>query len=190
MERAKQGIDPDEAVAYGAAIQAGVLPSEQDARYLVHSFLAAALGLPDALIPIQPLWADLVTECLAATALTFTPADLDIMAKPPRGADIIQGQRSSQTAVYEAACTDPLSKLPSVTRSINQRTNQSSFITARGETENLFRLVMRDESYDSSTIDMRGKGPDMREHSQVSSSRDPKRLLIWKMRAMNPSLDT
>ncbi len=51
---------------------------------LLTLFVAAAVGWPLPLLPLQLLWVNLVTDGLPALALVMDPADAEVLERPPR----------------------------------------------------------------------------------------------------------
>ncbi len=65
-------------------------------------FVGVAFGLPIPITAVQILSIDLIGEMLPLMALTFDPADRDLMQKPPRrlGAHIVDGRRLLELTLF------------------------------------------------------------------------------------------
>ncbi len=77
---------------------------------LLLMLLAAAIGLPLPLLPLQLLWINLVTDGLPALALVMEPVDPAVLDRPPRAPDApMLGRRQwstiALTGALEAAVT-------------------------------------------------------------------------------------
>jgi P-type Ca2+ transporter type 2C len=55
-----------------------------NAAELILMFVAASLGMPFPLLPLQLLWINLVTDGLPALALVMDPPERDLLTRPPR----------------------------------------------------------------------------------------------------------
>src|SRR6185503_165065 len=51
---------------------------------LVVLLAVGIMGMPLALLPLQLLWLNIVTDTFPALALAFEPAEADVMRQPPR----------------------------------------------------------------------------------------------------------
>jgi hypothetical protein len=75
-----------------------------NAGELLTLLVAAALGMPLPLLPLQLLWVNLMTDGLPALALVTDPADDQVLARPPRPPSAPMLGRAEWLAIGGGGC--------------------------------------------------------------------------------------
>jgi len=86
-------------------------------------FIAALVGLPLPLLPIQILWVNLVTDGLPAIALGLDPSDAGIMDRLPRGSDENVFSRGLSRVIALRGLTISIITLTAFTLTLTQAPN-------------------------------------------------------------------